>query len=350
MSDFLFLDAIAKQPVARTPLWIMRQAGRYLSEYRALRERYSFLEVCKTPELATEVTLQPLRRFGFDAAILFSDILVIPEAMGQHLAFLEDHGPQLSPRIASSADLDRLTLSDIEGRLAYVASAIRHIRAELPPGVPLIGFSGSPFTLATYMVEGKPSKSFKHIKGMAYANPHVLERLLKDLTEAVIRYLRLQVEAGAQALQVFDTWGGLLPPHHFERFSGQYLRAIVEALAPTKVPVTLFSRGGIGVLRLLADSGAAMLGVDWTTDLKEAKELLGDRFALQGNMDPTALYGSREGIASEVKRILSVFQGQSGHVFNLGHGILPDIPVDNVAFLVDTVREESARMHQEARS
>jgi uroporphyrinogen decarboxylase len=317
-----------------------------LPEYQSVRDKYDFITVCKTPELATEVTLQPIRRFGFDAAILFSDILVIPEAMGQHLEFMENHGPKLSPQILTGPDVAKLTIRDIESRLTYVADAVRMIKKELNGEIPLIGFSGSPFTLATYMIEGKPTRNFKFIKQLMYTEPHLLHQLLDMLTQAVSTYLTMQLKAGVDAVQVFDTWGGIIPPHLYPEFSGNYMKRIVVELKNFNRPVTLFSKGGLELILQLKDSGADMLGVDWMTDIREAKEKLGDLVALQGNLDPTILYGSRDIIKKEVIRILKVFKGDSGHVFNLGHGILPDIPVDHVSFLVDTVREISIKMHQ----
>jgi uroporphyrinogen decarboxylase len=341
-TDFTYIRAIRKQPVPHTPIWIMRQAGRYLPEYQKVRDKHAFLTVCKTPELATEVTLQPIRRFGFDASILFSDILVIPEALGQKLEFLENHGPKLSPRLLTDADMDRLDDTGLISRLQYVRDAVTMIRRELPAETALIGFSGSPFTLATYMIEGKPTRNFKFIKTMLYRDPDLLTRLLDLLAGSVTAYLRMQIDAGANAVQVFDTWGGILPVHLYDRFSGRSLKQIAADLRDTQVPVTLFSKGGFEILQSLSDSQAEVLGVDWMTDMQQACELLGERFALQGNLDPTALYGSRDTIRREVSRILNVFRGKSGHVFNLGHGILPDITVDNVAFLVDEVRGQSA--------
>ena len=347
-NSYLYIDSIHKKPVNRTPIWIMRQAGRYLPEYMEVRKKHDFITVCKTPELATEVTLQPIRRFGFDAAVLFSDILVIPEALGQNLAFLENHGPKLSPQILLDKDIAKLNLQDIESKLSYVGDAIKMISTELSGKTPLIGFSGSPFTLATYMIEGKPTRNFKFIKQMLYQNPERLMLLLEMLTEAVSRYLIMQIEAGVQAVQLFDTWGGILPVHLYEPFSATYMKQISANLKEFGIPVTLFSKGGIELAKQLSDSSADMIGIDWMTDLKEAKNLLGSKFALQGNLDPTTLYGSHEIIRKEVTRILEVFGPESGHVFNLGHGILPDIPVDNVYFLVDTVREISEKLHAKA--
>jgi uroporphyrinogen decarboxylase len=344
-SDSIYLKAIRRQPVPRTPIWIMRQAGRYLPEYRQLRSKHDFLTVCKTPDLAAEVTLQPIRRFGFDAAILFSDILVIPEAMGQKLEFLEDHGPKLSPQILDDKDISGLTLEHLEERLEYVPEAIRTVRAELHRETPLIGFSGSPFTLATYMIEGRPTRNFKYVKSMLYREPDRLTQLLEMLTDAVSRYLTMQIKAGAQAVQIFDTWGGILPVHLYESFSARHMTQIVRNLASYDVPKTLFSKGGIDLIRQLKDCKADMLGVDWMTDMKAARAIAGSSYALQGNLDPTTLYGSKEIIEREVDKILDVFNGSSGHVFNLGHGILPDIPVENVQFLVDHVRQRSEKLH-----
>ncbi len=342
----LLLRAIRKQAVERTPIWIMRQAGRYLPEYRALREKHDFLTVCKTPELAAEVTLQPVRRFGFDAAILFSDILVIPEALGQKLEFLEDHGPKLSPEMRSEQDIAQLNPAGISEKLRFVARALQLIRKELDEQTALIGFSGSPFTLASYMIEGKPTRHFKYIKSMIYNRPDLVHRLLEKLTAAVVEYVRMQIEAGAQVVQIFDTWGSILPLHLFEEFSGSYLNRIAAALLHLNVPIILFSMGGMDHLIQLADSPAQVLGIDWHTDLAQAKKLFGDEYALQGNLDPTVLYGDKAAIRREVQRILNVYGPESGHIFNLGHGILPDIPLENVQFLVDEVREQSAKWHQ----
>ncbi|MEJ2052328.1 MAG: uroporphyrinogen decarboxylase [Calditrichaceae bacterium] len=342
--NYIYIDAIEKKKTPYTPIWIMRQAGRYLPEYMELRSKHDFITVCKTPELATEVTLQPLRRFDFDAAILFSDILVIPEALGQKLEFLENHGPKLSPQVLTDNDVVNLDTDNLEAKLEYVADTVKLLRRELPVQMPLIGFSGSPFTLAVYMTEGKPTRNFKYLKTMMYKEPERLERVLNCLTDSVIRYLKMQIVSGVQAVQIFDTWGGILPVHLFDTFSGRYLKKIAESLKPLNKPVILFSKGGISILNQLADSDAAMLGVDWMTDIAKAKKSLSDKFALQGNLDPTVLYGSKEIIRRETDYILNVFGKQSGHVFNLGHGILPDIPVDNVKFLVDYVHEQSAKL------
>lgn len=343
----IFIEAIQKKPVTRTPIWIMRQAGRYLPEYQEVRKKHDFIKVCKTPELATELTLQPIRRFAFDAAILFSDILVIPEAMGVNLEFIEDRGPKLSPQVLREDDLLQLGYDDLRNKLDYVSQAIKMILGELNGHIPLIGFSGSPFTLATYMIEGTPTRNFKHVKTIMYSNPRLMHQLLDLLTNAVTQYLIMQIEAGVQAVQIFDTWGGIVPPHMFETYSGNYMKKIVRLLKFYNIPVTLFSKGGIGLLAHLIDSGANMLGIDWMTDMAEAKALAGKNVALQGNLDPTALYGTRDVIKEEVAKILAVFGNESGHVFNLGHGILPDVPVENVQFLVDEVRRQSEQLHSQ---
>ncbi len=345
-NNYLFLKAINKEPVPRTPIWIMRQAGRYLPEYRKIREKYDFLSVCKTPELAAEVTLQPIRRFDFDAAILFSDILVLPEAMGQTLTFDANHGPVLTPAISDDKSLHLIRDPDAEIDLEYVAAAIKLIKKELQHTIPLIGFCGSPFTLATYMIEGKASKVFKQVKTWMYTSPQTFMHFLDKLTEAVIRYLRLQIDAGVNAVQIFDTWGSVIPIHLYHRFSGQFLSKIVEQLQPAGVPIILFTRGGMEYQEKLAAYNPAMLSLDWSIDIEKAYKTLYIDVALQGNLDPSVLYGSRDNIEHEVMRILNVFGKNSGHVFNLGHGILPDIPVGNVEFLVETVKKKSEELHR----
>jgi uroporphyrinogen decarboxylase len=343
--ELLFLKAVRREPVPRTPLWIMRQAGRYLPEYRRIRKDRDFLSVCKNPELAAEVTMQPMRRFDLDAAILFSDILVLPEAMGVKLEFIDNRGPRLWPRIIDENRFQILSCDPVIERLQYIADAIKRILGELDGRKPLIGFSGSPFTLAAYMIEGTPTRNFKYIKTMLYKDTSLLHRLLDMLTEAVVHSLTLQIEAGVHAVQIFDTWGGILPIHLFESFSGRYMKRIAGELKTLGVPVILFSKGGLEPIRVLADSGADMLGVDWMTEMSDARDMVGGRMALQGNLDPGVLYGDRDAIRREVKKILDVFKGNSGHVFNLGHGIMPDADVDKVSFLVDEVRAQSEALH-----
>jgi uroporphyrinogen decarboxylase len=346
--DHRFLRALRREPVDTTPVWIMRQAGRYLPEYRATRARAgSFLALAQTPELACEVTLQPLARFPLDAAILFSDILTIPDAMGLGLHFVEGEGPKFERPLRSAADIGRLGAPDPETQLRYVTDAVRLIRRELQERVPLIGFSGSPWTLACYMIEGEGSASFARAKALALEDPATMRRLLDVLVEAVVRYLAAQAAAGAQALMVFDTWGGLLAPAMFREFSLRPLASIAARLkadaATRDVPLILFSKGANGHIEALADTGCDALGVDWTIDLGEARSRVGSRVALQGNLDPSVLAASPETIRREVRRTLDTFGAGPGHVFNLGHGITPDIDPAHLAVLVDEVHAHGAR-------
>ena len=345
-----FLRALLREPVDRTPVWIMRQAGRYLPEYRATRKKAgSFLDLCTNPELACEVTLQPLDRFELDAAILFSDILTVPDAMGLGLYFAEGEGPRFRDPVSNKADVDRLGSPDPETDLRYVMDAVRLIRKELDGRVPLIGFAGSPWTLATYMVEGSGSKEFARIKGMMYEQPALLHELLTKVADAVTAYLNAQILAGAQAVQIFDTWGGVLTPETYRAFSLQYMARIVEGLQREqdgkKVPVILFTKNGGQWLEAIADTGCDALGLDWTTDLQMARQRVGDRVALQGNLDPCVLYASPERIRDEVQKVLASFGNGNGHVFNLGHGIHQAINPDHVKTLVDAVHELSQPYH-----
>ena len=346
--DHRFLRALRREPVDTTPIWIMRQAGRYLPEYRATRERAgSFLALAQTPELACEVTLQPLARFPLDAAILFSDILTIPDAMGLGLHFVEGEGPKFARPLRSTADITRLGVPDPETDLRYVTDAVRLVRRELRDRAPLIGFSGSPWTLACYMIEGEGSSSFARAKALALEDASTMHRLLDTLAEAVARYLAAQAAAGAQALMVFDTWGGLLAPAMFREFSLQPLAAIAARLkadpATRDVPLILFSKGANGHLEALADTGCDALGVDWTIDLAEARARVGARVALQGNLDPAVLAASPDTIRAQARKVLDAYAGAPGHVFNLGHGITPDIDPAHVAALVDEVHAYRAR-------
>ena len=346
-----FLRALLRQPVDRTPLWIMRQAGRYLPEYRATRAKAgNFLNLCKNPELACEVTLQPLDRFELDAAILFSDILTVPDAMGLGLGFYEGEGPRFAHPIRSAADIDRLPIPDPEGELRYVMDAVRTIRRALDGRVPLIGFSGSPWTLAAYMVEGEGSRDFSKTKGMMFDQPALMDRLLDKITQSVAAYLNGQIAAGAQAVMIFDTWGGMLSPRDYLRFSLEPMRKVIAQLTREndgrKVPVVLFTKGGGQWLEVMADSGADALGLDWTTDLGLARQRVGAKVALQGNMDPNVLYASPERIREEVASVLAAYGHGEGHVFNLGHGIHPGIHPEHVAALVQAVRELSPAYHQ----
>jgi len=347
------LRALLRQPVDRTPIWMMRQAGRYLPEYRATREQAgSFLDLCSNAELACEVTMQPLRRYPMDAAILFSDILTVPDALGLGLYFEEGEGPKFRKTVRSEADLAALNSIRAEDDLAYVMRAVSTIRRELAGSVPLIGFSGSPWTLATYMVEGGSSRDFVNIKRMAYDQPALMHALLELLADAVGDYLSAQVRAGAQALQIFDTWGGALSAAGYREFSLQYMRRILAQLPREsegrEVPVILFTKGGGQWLEAIADTGAQAVGIDWTTDIGIARERVGERVALQGNMDPSMLYASPERIRHEVDSILAAYGEGSGHIFNLGHGITPGVNPDHVTAFVDAVLELSPRYHQQA--
>ena len=346
MKNDRFLRALRREPVDCTPVWIMRQAGRYLPEYRATRARAgSFLALAKTPELACEVTLQPLERFELDAAILFSDILTVPDAMGLGLYFVEGEGPKFEHPVRSAADVARLAVPDIGTELRYVTDAVSLIRRELDGRVPLIGFSGSPWTLACYMVEGGSSDGFSRIKAMMYDDPASLHRLLEVVTEAVIAYLAAQREAGAQALQIFDTWGGVLSPAMYREFSLRYLARIAQELprgeGAERTPLILFGKGNAPHLEALADTGAEGVGVDWSVTLEEARRRTGGRVALQGNLDPAVLFASPERIRAEAAAVLQSYGPGPGHVFNLGHGITPDVKPDHLKALVDAVHELS---------
>ena len=341
-----FLRALARQPVDKTPVWMMRQAGRYLPEYRQVRAQAGdFMSLCKNTELACEVTLPPLERFELDAAILFSDILTIPDAMGLGLYFEEGEGPKFRKPVRTEADIDRLQVVNTASDLGYVTDAVSMIRRELNGRVPLIGFSGSPWTLATYMIEGQSSRDFIRAKTMLYTQPEVLHQLLEKLSLSVIDYLNAQILAGAQVVQIFDTWGGALSHDAYLEFSLAYMKKIVDGLIKhadgRDVPVILFTKGGGHWLEAMADSGCDCLGLDWTVDIGAAKGRVGSQVALQGNMDPAVLRSDRKGIESEVKTILESFGDDDGHVFNLGHGITPDINPDNVKIFIDAVHKFS---------
>ncbi len=343
-----YLKALRREPVDCTPIWIMRQAGRYLPEYRASRERAgSFLSLCKTPELAAEVTLQPIMRFDLDAAIIFSDILTIPDAMGLGLSVKDGVGPRFERSLRTRGDIDRLPDVDVLEKLGYVMSAVRMVRRELSGKVPLIGFSGSPWTLATYMVEGGSSKEFRYVKSMMHDSPHTMLLLLDKITRVVVDYLKEQVRAGAQSLMLFDTWGGILSTTDYVEYSLESMSKIVSALKSDPetgvIPITLFTKGGASWLEAIADTGCDAIGLDWTIPLQSARQRVGHRVSLQGNMDPTVLYASEEKIRAEATRVLSDFGPGEGHVFNLGHGIHPGIDPAHVRVLVDTVHKASAR-------
>lgn len=347
------LRALLRQPVDRTPIWIMRQAGRYLPEYRATRAKAgSFMDLCRNPELACEVTLQPLERYELDAAILFSDILTIPDAMGLGLYFTEGEGPKFERPLRTEAEIQALSVPDPEQELGYVMDAVRTIRQALQGRVPLIGFSGSPWTLATYMVEGGAAKVFQNTKTLMFDRPDLMHHLLTVLADSVTAYLNAQVRAGAQALMIFDTWGGMLTTRDYRAFSLAYMRRIVEGLIREhdgrRVPVTLFTKGGALWLEDIADSGCDGVGLDWSIELGAARARIGDRVALQGNMDPCVLYASPQRIRAEVAQILESYGTGTGHVFNLGHGIHPSIDPEHTAALVAAVRELSPAYHSKA--
>ena len=342
-----FLRALARQPVDKTPVWMMRQAGRYLPEYRQVRgQAGDFMSLCKNTELACEVTLQPIERFELDAAILFSDILTIPDAMGLGLYFAEGEGPKFHKPLRSEADIDQLEVINTAVDLTYVTDAVSMIRQELNGRVPLIGFSGSPWTLATYMIEGQSSRDFTRAKTMLYTQPELLHQLLEKLALSVIDYLNAQILAGAQVVQIFDTWGGVLSHSAYLEFSLTYMAKIVDGLIKQAdgrdVPVILFTKGGGLWLEAMANTGCDCLGLDWTIDIGSARHRVGDKVALQGNMDPAILRAKPEVIQREVKRILGSFGKNDGHVFNLGHGITPDIAPDNAKIFIDAVHEFSS--------
>lgn len=343
------LRAIWREPVDMTPIWIMRQAGRYLPEYRATRERAgSFMNLCKTPELACEVTLQPLKRYALDASIIFSDILTIPDAMGLGLELIEGTGPVFTRPLKSSHEILRLNIPDLE-KLKYVYDAIQMVQHELAGQVPLIGFCGSPWTLAAYMVEGQSKNGFPRLLKMVQESPFLLHHLLDILAQSVSAHLNAQIEAGVQVVMLFDTWGGLLDTQNYEEFSLYYLKQIMSSLLRhhnnKKIPVILFTKGGSCWLEQIVNTGCDVVGVDWEISLQAARAKVGTNVALQGNMNPTCLLTSPENIRNEVLRVLESYGSGSGHVFNLGHGITPDVPPEHVKILVDAVHELSQATH-----
>lgn len=346
MTDVLkndrFLRALRREPTDTTPVWVMRQAGRYLPEYRQTRARAgSFMALAQNPDYACEVTLQPLERFDLDAAILFSDILTIPDAMGLGLTFAPGEGPQFAHPVRTAADIAKLAVPDMDGELRYVMDAVRVIRRELHGRVPLIGFSGSPWTLACYMVEGHGSRDFATLKAMCWNEPALAHQLLNTLTEAVIAYLIAQAAAGAQALMVFDSWGGLLGPAPFREFSLRYMTQIVAALKADPhardLPVILFSKGAGAHLAEMTETGCAGLGVDWTVDLADARRAVAGKVALQGNLDPAVMRSNPEVIRREARTVMDSYGNHPGHIFNLGHGITPEVDPEHMKVLVDEV-------------
>jgi uroporphyrinogen decarboxylase len=336
-----FIRACRREPVDCTPLWFMRQAGRYMPEYRALRERHTLLELCRTPELAVQVTLQPVKAFHVDAAILFADLLLPLEPMGAPFEFQAGEGPVVHRPVRSAADVERLRVIDPEEGLGYVLSAIRMLRRELDGKTPLIGFAGAPFTLASYLVEGGKSTNYLTTKRMMYCEPQVWHDLASKLAEVVRRFLRAQIEAGAQAVQLFDSWVGALSPEDYTTFVEPHVAHVLSDLAQTAVPVIHFGTSTQSLLELQKRAGGSVIGVDWRTPMDEARRRLGPDVALQGNLDPTLLFAPREVLAKHAKDILDR-SGKIGHIFNLGHGILPQTDPDQVRFLCDWVHEHSA--------
>lgn len=336
-----FLKACRKEKVPYTPVWLMRQAGRYMTEYREVRDKVSFLDLCKTPELAAEVTITPVKKLGVDAAILFSDILILVEAMGMEIAFNEKKGPILRNPIRDKASVDRLSIPRPEDEVPFVIETIRILRRELEGNVPLIGFSGAPFTLASYMVEGGTSRSFALIKMMMYQRPSLYHSLLIKVTKAITLYILAQIKAGAQAIQLFDTWAGALAPEDYKDFALPYTKEIIEGIKGEGVPIILYVNGGGGLLELMKEAGPDVISLDWRIDLDKAIERLRKDIAVQGNLDPCALFLPHDQIGKRVKEILNRAKDAPGHIFNLGHGILPETPVENVIAMVDAVHKYS---------
>lgn len=343
------LDAWCRRPVDRTPIWLMRQAGRYQPEYRAIRERHGFVEMCKTPDLAARIALAPIEQFGFDAAILFSDLLFPLEAMGVGLTYEEGEGPVLDPPVRTAADVDRLAVPDPTLGTRFVLDAVRATKAALADRVPLLGFAGAPWTLATYLVEGRTSKSLHAIQSLRYSDPGLLHRLLDKIARTVAAYLDAQIEAGADAVQIFDTWAEVLSPADYAEFAYPYTRQVIEGLRSPRGPVVLFCRGGNAFLDWMVETGADCLSLDWRASLSEARMRVGHRVALQGNLAPSALAAPPARIREEARRVLEDFGPGSGHVFNIGHGVLPDIPPDHVRALVESVAALSPVFHGRVR-
>ncbi len=344
------IRALLRQPVDITPVWMMRQAGRYLPEYREIRSKAGdFMTLCQNPTLACEVTLQPLRRFDLDAAILFSDILTVPDAMGLGLYFEQGEGPRFRKPVRTAKDVAALPLIKADADLSYVMDAVKLIRHELNGQVPLIGFSGSPWTIATYMVEGGASKDFSIIKRMLMATPELMHELLEKITLSVIDYLNAQIRAGVQVVQIFDTWCGVLSPHAYQKFSLHYMHKILQGLLREhdgrRVPVIVFTKNGGLWLEKIASIGSDCVGLDWTINISEARTRIGSQVSLQGNMDPSVLYAAPARIREEVSMILQQFGSGNGHVFNLGHGIHQHVDIDHVSAFIDAVHELSAQFH-----
>jgi len=338
-----FLKACRGEEVAHTPVWLMRQAGRYLKEYQEVRSKVDFLTLCKTPELAAKVTLQPVDILKVDAAILFSDILIPVEAMGMHLEFTDKKGPVLGEPVRSKAGVDRLVIPDTEDSMPFVLETIKILRRELAGKVPLIGFSGAPWTLATYIVEGGSSKNFLHTKKMMYQNPGLFNQLLEKITATVIEYLTAQIKAGAQAVQIFDSWAGILAPYDYENVIFPYVKTAVKALKKFDVPVIYFANDCAGILKIVKKCGADVIGIDWRVDMHKAVKKIGKKTAVQGNLDPCVLFAPQAHIEERVQDVLNNAEGASGHIFNLGHGILPETPVENAQYMVEAVHRLSRK-------
>jgi uroporphyrinogen decarboxylase len=346
LKNDLLIKACRRQPTTRTPVWIMRQAGRYLPEYQKVRAQADFMTMCHTPELAAEVTLQPVDILGVDAAIIFSDILVIPEAMGMTLNFHEGRGPVFESPLSDPEDFEKLKPVVPDEQLDYVLQALKMVRKELNGRVPLIGFAGAPWTLAAYMVEGQGSKDFTKIKSLMYTAPLLLKNLLEKLAVAVADFLSAQIRAGAQVVQIFDSWAGQLSPDDFREFSLPYLKQVVQAIKRSGEPVIVFARDARFSLEALSKIGADVLGLSWTADLALARKQVGDRVAVQGNLDPCALFAPKDRLRAEVIKVLQKAGDGTGHIFNLGHGILPQTPVENAKAMVEFVKEESAKLRK----
>ena len=347
--SFDYINALLKQPTTRTPVWVMRQAGRYLPEYRAIRKKAGdFLSLCKSPELACEVTMQPIERFDLDAAILFSDILTIPDAMGLGLYFVEGEGPKFKNPIKNLKHIEKIT-NNVNEDLTYVFDAVSTIKKALNNKVPLIGFSGSPWTLAVYMIEGSSSKTFANTKKMLFNEAKILHLLLHKLADSVLNYLDQQILSGADSIMIFDTWGGVLSKQNYFDFSLDYMQKIVRRLKAKhpNTPITLFSKNGGKHLSEIANTGCDCIGIDWTLELADAQQQIGDKVAIQGNLDPAVMHCSPEIVKREAQKVLSQFKGNTGHIFNLGHGITPDVNPENMTVLVDCVHKFSAKLHSE---
>ncbi len=342
MVNDTFLKACRREPAGHTPVWLMRQAGRYMKEYMAIRSKHSFLEMCRTPELACEVTLQPVEKLGVDAAIIFADILLPLEGMGIKLEFAKNEGPVIHNPVRTPADIDAIRIIEPGEDVPYLLEAIRMVRRELEGKLPLIGFSGAPFTLASYIIEGGGSRNYVHAKGLMYREPAQWHRLMEKITEIIVRYLNAQIEAGAQAVQIFDSWAGCLGPEDYREFVLPYTRKVIESVRGD-VPVINFSTNTGTYLDLVREAGGDVVGVDWRVRLDRAWEVVGDDMAIQGNLDPVTLFGPASEIEKRAGRILEMAANRPGHIFNLGHGVIVGTPVDNVKRLVDFVHEQSSR-------